>query len=301
LPTVRDAGGPLATLSCDRTARQYYGKYSGQVLEFDDELPEDAALRGEIRVMVPGILEEDPDGNPRPLQVAAKPSFLPGFFFIPEPGQKVWIEFVAGDIDFPIWTGIWYPDDKSPGTIKSERPTRFQKVIRTACGHVVQLDDTDGKEAVTVAHKGGAQIKIDENGSLLLANQNNAFLFLNAKDGETTLSDEHGCFLTLKEDGAIVASKDGSTFVEIKDGKAKVVAKDAVQLVAKEVVLECASIALGSGADQPAVLGNDLMQFLLGHMHPSAMGPTGPPTPGVPILFAPAPVGKGLSSVVKVK
>jgi hypothetical protein len=292
----------MATLTCEtRTTRQYFGKYSGQVLEFDDDLPKDAALRGEIRVMVPGILEEDAEGTPQPLTVVAKPSFLPGFFFIPEPGQTVWVEFVAGDIDFPIWTGMWYPDEKSPGTIDAARPTRFQKVVRTASGHVVQFDDTKDKETVTVLHKGGAKISIDDKGSLLLANQNNAFLFLNAKDGETTLSDEHGCFLTLKEDGAVIASKDGSTFVEIKDGKAKLVAKDAVQLIAKEVVLESGSIALGGGASQPAVLGNDLMQFLLGHVHASAMGPTSPPTPGVPLIFGPAPVGKGLSSVVKVK
>jgi uncharacterized protein involved in type VI secretion and phage assembly len=213
----------------------------------------------------------------------------------------VWVEFVAGDIDFPIWTGMWYPDDKSPGDVGGGRPTRFQKVVRTAAGHVVQLDDTKDKETVTVLHKGGAQITIDEKGSVLVANQTNAFLYLNAADGETTLSDEHGCFLTLKKDGAVVASKDGSTFVEIKDGKAKIVAKDAVQLIAKEVVVESGSIALGSGASQSAVLGDDLMQFLVAHIHPSAMGPTGPPTPGVPFIFGPAPVGKGLSSAVKVK
>lgn len=289
----------IATLACDEhRARQYYGKYSGEVLPFDDQLPEELARRGEIRVKVPGILEEDAEGESRPLEVTAKPSFLPGFFFVPEPGQKVWVEFVAGEIDFPIWTGMWYPDEKSPGTVEAKPPTRFQKVIRTASGHVVQLDDTEGKEAVRVLHAGGAQIAIDEKGSVLLANQKNAFLFMNAADGETTLSDEHGCFLTLKADGAIVASKDGSTFLEIKDGKAKLVAKDAVQLIAKEVVVESGSIALGSGATEPALLGDTFLKLFAAHTHPSAMGPTGTPLP--PINALPPPVN-GQSTVVKVK
>jgi hypothetical protein len=153
---------------------------------------------------------------------------------------------------------------------------------------------------VTVRHKDGAQITIDKNGSVLLANEKNAFLFLNAKDGETTLSDEHGCFLTLKADGALVASKDGTTFLEIKDGKAKLVAKDGITLVAKDVVVEGGSIALGSGATQPAVLGLDLMQFLVAHTHGTGVGPSTPPMPGVPFIFGPGPVGKGLSSAVKV-
>jgi hypothetical protein len=110
-------------LTCDeRTKRQYFGKYAGRVLPHD-ELPDDAAKRGEIRVMVPGLLEEDPQGKPRPLEVTAKPCFPPGFFFIPEPGDRVYLEFVAGEIDFPIWTGIWYPDGLSPATFAGDSST----------------------------------------------------------------------------------------------------------------------------------------------------------------------------------
>lgn len=278
--------------------RQYFGKYSGEVMDHDTDLPEENALRGDIRVSIPGILEEDEEGMPRPLQVIAKPSFHPGFFFIPEAGEKVWVEFVAGDVDHPIWTGIWYPDDRSPGTRTDERPTRFQKVIRTASGHVIQLDDTDGDESVNIVHTGGAQITIDKDGSMLLANETNAFLFMNAADGETTLSDEHGCFITLKADGAVVSSKDG-TIVEVKEGKVQIIAKDAITLNAKDIVLESASVALGKGASEPAVLGNEFMQIFLAHTHGSAMGPTSPPMP-TPPLFGPAPVGKGLSNSVKV-
>src|SRR4051812_15436231 len=90
----------------------YYGKYAGQVLQ--NTKPQNANQHpGELLVEVPGILEEDPSGTgSRALQVIAKPSFAPGFFFIPEPNTPVWVEFVAGDVNQAIWTGIW----RAPGT-----------------------------------------------------------------------------------------------------------------------------------------------------------------------------------------
>lgn len=278
--------------------RQYFGKYTGEVLSHDEDLPSENALRGEIRVMVAGILEEDDSGAARQMRVIAKPCFLPGFFYIPEVGQKVWVEFVAGDIDYPIWTGMWYPDDQSPGTTTADRPTRFQKVIRTASGHVVQLDDTDGAEAITILHKGGAKFTVDKDGSVLMSSQKNAFLFMNAKAEETTLADSSGAFLTLKSDGAVVSAKDG-TIVQVKDGVVQILASKTVTLSAQDIVLKSGSVSLGEGASQPAVLGTDLMNIFLAHTHATALGPSGPPIP-VPPLFAPGPVGKGLSNSVKV-
>jgi type VI secretion system (T6SS) baseplate-like injector VgrG len=288
----------MPTQTAEERETSYFGKYAGEVMDFDADLPDANALRGDIRVKVAAILEEDDDGNPRPLEVIAKPAFHPGFFYIPEPQDKVWVEFVAGNIDWPIWTGMWYPDGKSPGTTTGDSPTRFQKVIRTKSGHVVQLDDTDGDEHITVLHKSGAQLNIDKDGSVLVADTNSAFLFMNAKDKETTLSDSSGCLLTLKSDGAVVTSSDG-TLVEVKNGTVSIVAKDAVALTAKDIVLKSSSVSLGDGASQPAVLGQDFMMIFNAHTHTTAMGPSGPPNP-IPPLFAPSPVGKGLSNSVKV-
>jgi uncharacterized protein involved in type VI secretion and phage assembly len=84
----------------------------------------------------------------------------------------VWVEFVAGDINFPIWTGVWYPDDKAPKAVDAdqtkkagEAPTRDQKIIRTRSGQVVQLDDTDGSEQLVVKdEKNGNALTFDSNG-----------------------------------------------------------------------------------------------------------------------------------------
>jgi hypothetical protein len=150
----------------DQRARRYFGKYAGIVA---DNVATSGAHRGELVVRVPGILEETPDGSgSRPLEVTAAPSFLPGFFFIPEVGDPVWVEFVAGDIDFPIWTGVWYPKGAAPAGV-SGPADEHRKVIRTASGHVIEIDDTPNDEKIVIRPaKGTGTIRID-NGGITLA------------------------------------------------------------------------------------------------------------------------------------
>lgn len=170
------------------SAQKYYGKYPGLVLE--NTPPEDASHRGELMVKVPGILEETPDGeSQRPLQVLARPCFHPSFFFIPAVDTQVWVEFVAGDINFPIWTGVWYPDDAAPKTTEDKAPTEFQKVIRTVSGHVVQLDDTEGDETIFVWHRKKSFFNID-------------------KDGNITIEHKDGMIIEMKENKVIITADD---------------------------------------------------------------------------------------------
>ena len=147
---------------------KYYGKYPGLVV--DNRPPANADHRGELVVDVPGILEESPDGEGRqPLRVTARPCFPPGFFFIPEQGAQIWVEFVAGDINSPVWTGVWYPNDATPRTHDDEAPTEFQKIIRTATGHLIQIDDSDGAEMLIIKHKSGTVIELKEDETISIS------------------------------------------------------------------------------------------------------------------------------------
>lgn len=147
--------------------RRYHGRYAGLVI--DNEAQEGSAHRGQLRVRVPGILEESPEGGPdRPIEVLAAPAFPPGFFFLPERETQVWVEFVAGDINFPLWSGVWYPADAPPTTSEGEAPTEKQKLIRTAAGHVIQLDDTRDAEKIVIKDgKSGNLITLDADGTTL--------------------------------------------------------------------------------------------------------------------------------------
>src|SRR5215207_6586413 len=126
-----------------QAGRKYYGKYPGFVV---DRAPESAAghHRGILRVRVPGILEEDGSGGQQPLEALASPAFMPGLFWVPEDGDSVWVEFAAGDVDHPIWTGVWYAADATPADLDGNRPTEDQKVIRTPSGQLVYFEDTGG-------------------------------------------------------------------------------------------------------------------------------------------------------------
>jgi phage baseplate assembly protein gpV len=156
----------------ESTVQKYYGKYPALVLE--NTVPEDeddyGGHRGELKVEIPGILEEDPDTEDaqRALQVRAKPCMHTGFFVIPENQSQVWVEFVEGDINTPVWTGVWYPRDAAPPTTDDEAPTEFQKIIRTASGHVIQLDDTDDEQKVVIKHMQGSLINIDKDGHITI-------------------------------------------------------------------------------------------------------------------------------------
>jgi hypothetical protein len=77
-----------------------------------------------------------------------------GFFFVPDVGANVWIEFEYGDPSYPIWTGVFF----SPGDVpESAKPA--QKVIKTQAGHKVILDDDAG--TVEITDSNGNTIKMD--------------------------------------------------------------------------------------------------------------------------------------------
>lgn len=169
----------------------FHGKYAARVLE--NGPPEDADHRGELLVEIPGILEETPDGSgEQALQVIAKPCLLPGFFFVPDIGAHVWVEFAAGEIEHPVWTGVWYPVEATPQTSDDEPPTEFQKIIRTTSGHVLQLDDTEDEEKLVIHHKSQSVITVD-------------------KDGNIVIEHKGGAKVELKDDTAVEVTADSVT------------------------------------------------------------------------------------------
>lgn len=160
--------------------QKYYGKYAGIVMcnTVDDlELKDRENHLGEIIIQVPGILE-DSDSGQQPIEVIAKPCFSPGFFFVPENESHVWVEFIAGDIDNPIWTGSWYPVTNVPKTFDDQDPNELQKIFRTAAGHVIQLDSTEDDEKIVIHHKSETAITIDNDGNVVIEHHGGARLEL---------------------------------------------------------------------------------------------------------------------------
>jgi len=188
---------------------KHYGKFAAVVL--DNAKPQSADHRGEIKVRIDGLLEEDPTDptglTPRKMEVMAKPCLPPGFFFVPEPQDHVWVEFAGGNVNEPLWSGVWYPDTKPPKTPDGSAPTQDQKVIRTRKGHVVLLDDADNSERVVVVDgKNNNKITCDQNGIIIEdANHNKITLSTNGIE----LEDKNQNKLTMNSNNVILQSSSG--------------------------------------------------------------------------------------------
>jgi hypothetical protein len=249
-----------------RHAGKYYGKHSGSVTKND----QDTDNMGRISVTVPSIFGVD-------VEVVARPCLPYGHFFVPAVGTKVWIEFEGGDINYPIWVGTWYPQGTTPPQAAISPPDN--RVIQTASGHTVEIMDKDGEEKITIKHKGNSFITIDKDGTVLIANQKGSYLQLDAKDEGATIVEQHGNILTMGSDGVTITDKSGNSTIQMTS--------DSVRIMGSAIILQAPSVSLtGEPAAEPTILattfGPLMNAWMVGHTHPSAMGPTGPPLPAPP-------------------
>jgi uncharacterized protein involved in type VI secretion and phage assembly len=96
-----------------------------------------------------------------------------GSWFIPDVGDEVLIAFEGGDPRRPfvlggLWNGKDAPPEKMDGGGKN-----FKKVIRSRNGVKVTLDDTDGKETMTLETPGGNSISLADGPSVVQIKDSN--------------------------------------------------------------------------------------------------------------------------------
>lgn len=158
----------------------YPGLYVGRV-----EAVEDEADLGRIKVSIPSIF-----GRTAPeFQIWARPCFPYGHFFVPNEGDKVWIIFENGNPRNPVWLGIFYPQTSEAGGDETTVPEAAQvsppvkRVIRSASGHLIVLDDTEGEESITLQFNSedDTQGKITLDGTALEFSFGESTLTLNSR------------------------------------------------------------------------------------------------------------------------
>jgi len=129
-------GREITASSGQQTAR-HYGKYRSIVVDNQD--PKNL---GRLKARVPEVLANVETGWALPsLPYAGDGS---GVYTVPEPDTGVWIEFEAGDVSRPIWTGCWWGEDQLPENNAGKAAIPAMKVIRSEQGLMVTLDD-DGQ------------------------------------------------------------------------------------------------------------------------------------------------------------
>jgi phage protein D len=95
-----------------------------------------------------------------------------GFMFLPEVNDEVLIAFEHGDMDKPyivgaLWNGKDKPPESSDKAVGSDGKVQ-KRIIQTRSGHIITLDDTDGKENISIIDKtGNNSIEIDSAKNML--------------------------------------------------------------------------------------------------------------------------------------
>jgi len=145
----------LVSLYQEKVENRYYGKYRAVVT--DNEDPE---MRGRLMVHVPSLLGETEIGWAMPCLPHGGGADL-GYYMIPEPGDGVWVEFEAGRLSYPIWSGTWWAREEAPKGAEDDDPSPARKLIKTAGGHLIQLDDSDGSESITILDTDGNLVKMN--------------------------------------------------------------------------------------------------------------------------------------------
>jgi hypothetical protein len=130
----------------ERVGSSYFGKYRGIVSDVDDP-----SNQCRIRATVPAVLGEQPCGWALPAAPFAGDGH--GVVMLPKVGSGVWIEFEAGRLDNPIWSGAWWASGERP-----EPQGAGVRVIVSEKGHSVILDDE--ADELRLVHGGGPEIKM---------------------------------------------------------------------------------------------------------------------------------------------
>ncbi|MFI7128804.1 phage baseplate assembly protein V [Nonomuraea sp. NPDC050153] len=138
------------------SGRRYWGKYRGFVEDRND--PEKL---GRLRVRVPDLLGDAVTGWAWPVTPYGGAGV--GLFALPKKDDIVWVEFVAGDLSEPLWSGCAWAKPGGRGELPQEALDGYPDavVLRTASGHAIVLSDAKGRELITVRASNGAQVVLD--------------------------------------------------------------------------------------------------------------------------------------------
>ncbi|HWC95601.1 MAG TPA: phage baseplate assembly protein V [Candidatus Sulfopaludibacter sp.] len=139
--------------------KKFYGKFRGTVINVVD--PEQ---RGRIQVMVPDV-------SGFALSSWALPAFpiggiQQGLFSMPIPGSGVWVEFEQGDLDYPIWTGVFYGSAAEVPVMAHLIPPEVPGIVlQTVLQNGLLISDLPGPTGgIMLKTTAGAMILINEIG-----------------------------------------------------------------------------------------------------------------------------------------
>lgn len=270
----------------------FYGAYRAQVTSVQDP-----AKVGRIQVSCPEV------GNTTAPDIWAYPAFMGagadrGWFWPPEVGDVVWIAYPRGQLtNDPVYFGGHSAQGKVPAELgypdgDNTVPTRRGFVTRM--GHTFALNDEAGKEEVLLAWRKPGSAPT-ENASAARDGDTASLRFTPDGSIHLTAANESSVVVDTANKKIVIEDKDNSNTITI-DSNGITIKTGAKVVIDGASSFDVKATAVNLGGDvltEPAVLGQSLLTWLTSHVHPTGVGPSGPPTP--------PPTPALLSTTVKVK
>lgn len=109
-----------------------------------------------------------------------------GIYYLPEVDDEVLVVFEHGDVRFPYVLGaLWNGKDTPPADNGNGKNNL--RVIKSRSGHVIRLNDEDGKETIEIIDKSGKNSLIFDTAKNAIAITSDQDITLNAPNGTIKL------------------------------------------------------------------------------------------------------------------
>ncbi|HSG14937.1 MAG TPA: phage baseplate assembly protein V [Anaerolineae bacterium] len=151
---------------------KFFGKHRGLVLNNVDPMQ-----IGRIQVQVPDVLGVGISSWAMPCVPLT--GIQAGTYVVPAVGAGVWVEFEAGDPDYPIWSGgFWGSAAEVPALALAGNPASPSIVLQTTGQNSLVLSDVPGTGGILLKSTTGAMILINETG-ITISNGQGATIMMN--------------------------------------------------------------------------------------------------------------------------
>lgn len=153
------------------SAGPFYGKYPGTVRNNID-----TNQKGRLLVEVGDVGGNMISTWASPCLPVVGPNM--GIFTVPPIGAGVWVEFVRGDPDFPVWTGGFYSEADVPALARIVPPGLSGITLQTQLKNGIVISDAPGPTGgILIQTTSGAMIAVNDVG-ITISNGKGAVLTL---------------------------------------------------------------------------------------------------------------------------